>query len=128
MQGRDAAVVVRLSSWVHSCRLLWLPFETSISLWECSVPNLRSAILLPSYPLLLLLLLASCRCQPLVVGYKFLFPFEARRRFFYCTSFGLARALTYLQQVWLGMYRTNVCSGMTYLYLEHIIMLQILPA
>jgi E3 ubiquitin-protein ligase TRIP12 len=30
---------------------------------------------------------------------RFLFPFEARRRFFYCTSFGLARALHYLQQV-----------------------------
>ena len=35
----------------------------------------------------------------LVAGTKFLFPFETRRRFFYCTSFGLARALHYLQQV-----------------------------
>lgn len=40
-----------------------------------------------------------CRCRPLVTSYRFLFPFETRRRFFYCTSFGLARALAYLQQV-----------------------------
>jgi hypothetical protein len=33
-----------------------------------------------------------------VHGARFLFPFEARRRFFHCTSFGLARALHYLQQ------------------------------
>lgn len=38
-------------------------------------------------------------CRQLVHTARFLFPFEARRRFFYCTSFGLARALHYLQQV-----------------------------
>ncbi|KAL4436702.1 hypothetical protein ABPG75_003841 [Micractinium tetrahymenae] len=38
-------------------------------------------------------------CRQLVHAARFLFPFEARRRFFYCTSFGLARALHYLQQV-----------------------------
>lgn len=42
-------------------------------------------------------------CSQLVRSARFLFPFEARRRFFYCTSFGLARALHYLQQVrWLA--------------------------
>lgn len=34
-------------------------------------------------------LATSCKC---------LFPFELRRRFFFCTSFGLARALQHLQQ------------------------------
>ena len=29
---------------------------------------------------------------------SFLFPFELRRRYFYCTAFGLARALQHLQQ------------------------------
>lgn len=38
-------------------------------------------------------------CGQLLRSARFLFPFEARRRFFYCTSFGLARALHYLQQV-----------------------------
>ena len=28
---------------------------------------------------------------------RFLFPFDLRRRFFYCTSFGFARALWHLQ-------------------------------
>ncbi|KAK9798991.1 hypothetical protein WJX73_009807 [Symbiochloris irregularis] len=34
----------------------------------------------------------------LATSCKFLFPFELRRRLFYCTSFGLARALQHLQQ------------------------------
>ena len=34
----------------------------------------------------------------LATSCKFLFPFDLRRRFFYCTSFGLARALQHLQQ------------------------------
>jgi E3 ubiquitin-protein ligase TRIP12 len=38
-------------------------------------------------------------CSQLVHSARFLFPFEARRRFFHCTSFGLPRALHYLQQV-----------------------------
>eukprot|EP00887_Chlorella_sp_A99_P008099 scaffold12.g8099.t1 len=38
-------------------------------------------------------------CHQLVGAARFLFPFETRRRFFYCTSFGLARALHYLQQM-----------------------------
>lgn len=50
------------------------------------------------------LFLLPPRCRPLVTGYKFLFPFETRRRFFYCTSFGLARALGYLQQVRFARY------------------------
>ena len=33
-----------------------------------------------------------------MTGHKHLFPFDTRRRFFYCTSFGLGRALGYLQQ------------------------------
>lgn len=38
-------------------------------------------------------------CYALASHARFLFPFEVRRRLFYCTSFGLARALLYLQQV-----------------------------
>lgn len=38
-------------------------------------------------------------CGQLARAARFLFPFESRRRYFYCTSFGLARALHYLQQV-----------------------------
>jgi E3 ubiquitin-protein ligase TRIP12 len=34
----------------------------------------------------------------LVFDCKFLFPFHLRRRYFYCTSSGLARALQHLQQ------------------------------
>lgn len=36
-------------------------------------------------------------CRQLVTGAKFLLPFDLRRRYFYCTSFGLARALQHLQ-------------------------------
>lgn len=36
-------------------------------------------------------------CGQLVHSARFLFPFDARRRFFYCTAFGLPRALHYLQ-------------------------------
>ena len=38
-------------------------------------------------------------CSQLVVSCKFLFPFDIRRRYFYCTAFGLARALHHLQQL-----------------------------
>ncbi|KAK9803385.1 hypothetical protein WJX72_003423 [[Myrmecia] bisecta] len=38
-------------------------------------------------------------CQQLVTHCKFLFPFPLRRRYFYCTAFGLARALQHLQQL-----------------------------
>ncbi len=37
-------------------------------------------------------------CDQLVTSCSFLFPFELRRRYFYCTAFGLARALQHLQQ------------------------------
>jgi len=37
-------------------------------------------------------------CRELVAHAPFLFPFEMRRRYFYCTAFGLARALQHLQQ------------------------------
>ncbi|KAI8471466.1 MAG: hypothetical protein J3K34DRAFT_367859 [Monoraphidium minutum] len=37
-------------------------------------------------------------CRQLVVSSRFLFPFEARRRYFYSTAFGLARALQHMQQ------------------------------
>lgn len=37
-------------------------------------------------------------CSALSRNARFLFPFENRRRLFYCTSFGLSRALFYLQQ------------------------------
>ncbi len=36
-------------------------------------------------------------CGQLVTGARFLFPFDLRRRWFYCTAFGLARTLHYLQ-------------------------------
>jgi len=36
-------------------------------------------------------------CQTLVKEAAFLFPFETRRRYFYCTALGLARALQHLQ-------------------------------
>ncbi|PSC70280.1 E3 ubiquitin-ligase UPL3-like isoform A [Micractinium conductrix] len=36
-------------------------------------------------------------CGQLVHSARFLFPFDARRCFFYCTAFGLPRALHYLQ-------------------------------
>lgn len=35
----------------------------------------------------------------LVGSCKFLFPFEMRRRYFYCTAFGLGRALHHMQQL-----------------------------
>ncbi len=34
-----------------------------------------------------------------MAGCKFLFPFEMRRRYFYCTAFGLGRALHHMQQL-----------------------------
>ena len=37
-------------------------------------------------------------CGALSRHARFLFPFDVRRRLFYCTSFGLSRALFYLQQ------------------------------
>ena len=37
-------------------------------------------------------------CHALSQSARFLFPFDVRRRLFYCTAFGLARALLYLQQ------------------------------
>ncbi|KAK9826455.1 hypothetical protein WJX81_000175 [Elliptochloris bilobata] len=37
-------------------------------------------------------------CGQLVTSCSFLFPFELRRRYFYCSAFGLARALQHLQQ------------------------------
>jgi E3 ubiquitin-protein ligase TRIP12 len=37
-------------------------------------------------------------CSALSRNARFLFPFDVRRRLFYCTSFGLSRALFYLQQ------------------------------
>ena len=59
----------------------------------------------PSAPHLLLQdVLAICGnalpswCSQLVFSCKFLFPFDVRRRYFYCTSFSLARALHHLQQ------------------------------
>ena len=36
-------------------------------------------------------------CPQLVSGARFLFPFELRRRWFYCTAFGMSRTLNYLQ-------------------------------
>ena len=36
--------------------------------------------------------------RQLVYNSKFLFPFDLRRRYFYCTASGLARALHHLQQ------------------------------
>ena len=36
--------------------------------------------------------------KQLVFDCKFLFPFDLRRRYFYCTASGLARALQHLQQ------------------------------
>lgn len=38
-------------------------------------------------------------CSTLITEARFLFPFEIRRRYFYCTALGLPRALLYLQQV-----------------------------
>lgn len=38
-------------------------------------------------------------CSQLLFSCKFLFPFDIRRRYFYCTAFGLARALHHLQQL-----------------------------
>eukprot|EP00891_Asterochloris_glomerata_P005589 jgi/Astpho2/5589/e_gw1.00079.2.1_t len=38
-------------------------------------------------------------CQQLVFSCKFLFPFDMRRRFFYCTAFGPDRALQHLRQL-----------------------------
>ena len=38
-------------------------------------------------------------CSQLLFSCKFLFPFDVRRRYFYCTAFGLARALHHLQQL-----------------------------
>ncbi|KAL0023887.1 hypothetical protein WJX79_004926 [Trebouxia sp. C0005] len=38
-------------------------------------------------------------CSQLLFCCKFLFPFDIRRRYFYCTAFGLARALHHLQQL-----------------------------
>ena len=38
-------------------------------------------------------------CSLLVFSCKFLFPFDLRRRYFYCTAFGLARALHHLPQL-----------------------------
>lgn len=37
-------------------------------------------------------------CRSLVVSARLLFPFEVRRRYFYSTAFGLARALQHMQQ------------------------------
>lgn len=37
--------------------------------------------------------------ETLVGGCKFLFPFEMRRRYFYCTAFGLGRALHHMQML-----------------------------
>ena len=37
-------------------------------------------------------------CDALPRHARYLFPFDVRRRLFYCTSFGLSRALFYLQQ------------------------------
>lgn len=37
-------------------------------------------------------------CGPLVTHARFLFPFEVRRRYLYCSAFGLSRALHFLQQ------------------------------
>ena len=36
-------------------------------------------------------------CSQLVGGARFLFPFELRRRWFFCTAFGMSRTLNYLQ-------------------------------
>jgi len=41
-------------------------------------------------------------CKQLVYNYSFLFPFESRRLYFFCTSFGIARALHALQQHLMG--------------------------
>lgn len=38
-------------------------------------------------------------CRELVLSCKFLFPFELRRRYFHCTSFGIGRALQHLQSL-----------------------------
>lgn len=35
--------------------------------------------------------------QDMIGPFKFLFPFELRRRYFYCTASGIGRALNYLQ-------------------------------
>ncbi|KAG2450258.1 hypothetical protein HYH02_004769 [Chlamydomonas schloesseri] len=38
-------------------------------------------------------------CNSLVGPCRFLFPFEIRKRYFYCTAFGLGRALQHMQQL-----------------------------
>lgn len=35
--------------------------------------------------------------KTMIAPYKFLFPFDLRRRYFYCTACGIGRALNYLQ-------------------------------
>jgi E3 ubiquitin-protein ligase TRIP12 len=37
-------------------------------------------------------------CKHLLYSCKFLFPFEVRRRYFYCTALGMGRALQHVQQ------------------------------
>jgi E3 ubiquitin-protein ligase TRIP12 len=37
-------------------------------------------------------------CRHLIYTCKFLFPFEVRRRYFYCTALGMGRALQHVQQ------------------------------
>lgn len=38
-------------------------------------------------------------CSALAAPCRFLFPFEIRKRYFYCTAFGLGRALQHMQQL-----------------------------
>ncbi|GLI65665.1 hypothetical protein VaNZ11_009269, partial [Volvox africanus] len=38
-------------------------------------------------------------CAALAAPCRFLFPFEIRKRYFYCTAFGLGRALQHMQQL-----------------------------
>ena len=74
---------------------------------QCQTPDVRGVPNSLSHPQHCCLqdVLAICGntlpswCSQLVFSCKFLFPFDLRRRYFYCTAFGLARALHHLQQL-----------------------------
>ena len=95
--GRSVSLCIGVCAYVRLC--LWTGLSLCVELCMCM------CVYEPKHICAVQDVLAICGstlpswCSQLVFACKFLFPFDIRRRYFYCTAFGLARALHHLQQL-----------------------------
>ena len=111
---QDKALILKSRS-LESIHLFWV-ISKSIHRLEATFPLSYNIFAVAECHLLLLFqsfeawlffqdVLALCGgdiapwIPEMIASYKFLFPFDLRRRYFYCTAFGAGRALIHLQNL-----------------------------